>query len=75
MTTEEQIKILQSCQTREEFIHKCEYRRGREEAIKDIQEGRPDLTSYYPYTESLFGEAWTKGYTEYYKAWQILNQQ
>ena len=73
MTLEEQLALAKTCRSFAEFADKTAYQRGREEAQNDIAEGKPNLAETYLHTEHLFGKAWTKGYTDYYHAWQVLN--
>lgn len=75
MTYAEQVALLKSCSSGEEFLAKCEYRRGRESAKEDIANDRPNLAETYPYLAELFGKEYARGYAEYYNAWQILNAQ
>jgi hypothetical protein len=73
MTYAEQVAIAQTCTTAEEFLAKCEYRRGWEGAKEDIENGAPNLIDRHPHTIDLFGKNWVKGYKEYWNAYQTLH--
>lgn len=75
MTYAEQIALLKNCSSSEEFLAKCEYRRGRESAREDIANGQPNLAEQYPYFAELLGKEYARGYNEYYHAWEVLNAQ
>lgn len=74
MTYQEQVEIAKSCSSAAELTQKCDYRLGREAAMEDIANGEPNLAEHFAHLREVLGEAWTKGYTDYYNAWNILNQ-
>ena len=74
MTYQEQVEIAKTCNSPAEFSQKCEYRLGREAAMEDIANGEPNLAEHFAHLQEVLGESWTKGYTDYYNAWNVLNQ-
>lgn len=74
MTYQEQVEIAKSCSSIAELTQKCDYRLGREAAMEDIANGEPNLAECFAHLQEVLGEAWTKGYTDYYNAWLIVNQ-
>ena len=74
MTYQEQVEIAKTCNSPAEFSQKCDYRLGREAAMEDIAKGEPSLAELCAQLGEVFGEAWKKGYTDYYNAWTILHQ-
>ncbi len=67
MTFEQQTQIYLNASSIEEARNICAYTLGREAAAEDIASGAGNLVK-------IFGEMWTRGYTEYFTSWEILNK-
>ena len=74
MTFEQQTQIYLSAASVEEARNICAYTLGREAAKEDIETGAGNLAKKHGNLSQLFGEMWTRGYTEYFNSWEILNK-
>ena len=74
MTYEQQAQIYLKASNIDEARQIVEYTLGREAAKEDIETGAGNLALKHGNLAQLFGEMWTKGYTEYFQSWEILNK-
>lgn len=74
MTFEQQAQIYLSASSIEEARNVCAYTLGREAAQEDIANGSGNLALKHGNLAQLFGEMWTRGYTEYFQSWEVLNK-
>lgn len=74
MTLEQQTQIYLSAASVEEARNICAYTLGREAASEDIAAGSENLSQRCGNLVKIFGEMWTRGYTEYFTSWEILNK-
>jgi hypothetical protein len=69
MTIERQIELLLNGGD-----DAVDYELGREAAKEDTATGEPNLARQCKVLSAVMGAAWTRGYTEYYNAWEVLNR-
>lgn len=74
MTFEQQTQIYLAASSIEEARKICDYNLGREAAQEHIANGRGNLAKQHGNIALVMGENWTRGYTEYYNSWEILNK-
>lgn len=74
MTYEQQAQIYLKASNIDEARQIVEYTLGREAAQEDIAQGKESLAKRHSKLAKTLGEMWTKGYTEYFQSWEILNK-
>lgn len=73
MNTKEMIEIAKKSNSIEDFTKKVDYTLGRNEAMRDIADGTPDICAAADLS-AHFSAEWIRGYREYISAWKVLNQ-
>lgn len=68
MTVEKNIQLL-----KRGGLDAVYYQLGRECAMEDTANGEPSLAKLCTHLVDVMGEAWARGYNDYYNAWVVLN--